>query len=153
MKMQNNVSLCEKNIFCSRMFSQPEDSGDRSEVGTAQQLKDIPTETVSLTICRLQWIVRFLWVNLSRPLSRRLEAFPTKSEERWIFNGFNFLIFNHTVPSRTKKKRKKRENTRNMPSLKLIKPLLKCIDPEEMMQKETTPFPSFMSHTDKQCSC
>lgn len=30
-------------------------------------------------------------------------------------------------------------------------PLLNSIDPEEMMQKETTLFPSVMSHTDKQC--
>lgn len=32
-------------------------------------------------------------------------------------------------------------NPRNLPLLEVIKPLLKCIDREEMMQKETACFP------------
>lgn len=132
--------------FCGT--AQPEDFEGRSEVGTVQQLKDIPTETVSLKVCRLSsGLLVFHGLACPDPCQDTWKCCQLCQKYGCIFNGSDFL-FNHTVLSRSCE-----ENTRNLPLLKPIKPLLICIDPEEMMQKEMTLFPSVMSHTDKQCSC
>lgn len=66
---------------------QPEDSEGRSELGTVQQLKEIPIETVSMIDCRLSSgsLDFHFQFRFSRTLSRHSETLPTPfTSDVWL---------------------------------------------------------------------